>query len=261
MLLYRNVTVLSYEEHKELKLRPVAGFSFAEAMHWAPVAGVEFDQASHSYPIMFVGETNEDGYTSITPILLLGLSADRNDYIDADHNWKAETYLPAFVRRYPFIFAKVGDEEADELAVCFDAGFEGFNEQEGYPLFNEDGSLSDFLTDTINLISDFNAELDQTQEFIELLMQYDLLVERNIDIRNGHGTAFHLPGFLVINEEALTNLGQEQLETLNERGFLGWAFAHLASLSNLSTLLDMHMTNRTALPAASSEREHLLPME
>lgn len=242
MLLYKNITVLSREQHKALKLKTVEGFGFAADTHWLPIAGAEFYQAARYSSIVFVSE-GPIGRETITPILLTGLEAGRNDYVSKDGKWKENTYLPAFVRRYPFVVA-AQDENADELTICFDAAFSGFNKEEGTPLFNEDGTNSALLDEAIQFMTGFNVEMKRTREFAELLLELDLLERRSAEIRSNSGEVFHIQDFLLVNEAKLAKLTGDQLANLNEKGFLGWVFAHLMSLGNLPDLLSIHLSNK-----------------
>lgn len=242
MLLYKDLQVLSRDVHKDLKLNPVKGYAFAAQMHWAPIAGVEFSQAALSHPIMFVCE-GPRGQQTITPIILLGLSSGNNDCLRADSSWKPNSYIPAYVRRYPFIFSESLQDKA-ELSLCFDASFEGFNANTGLPLFNEDGTNGVLLQETINLLVRFNQAMEQTREFTEMLTRFNLLIERIMLVQDANGEMLQIPGFHVVDEERLSNLSSSNLEVLNQKGFLGWLFAHQMSLANLQSLLGQHVSNK-----------------
>ncbi len=242
MLFYKNVTALSRDSHKKLKLDPVNGFDMAANTHWLPVVGGEFYQASPHYPIVFAAETKE-GAEVITPILLLGLEAGHNDYVAKDMSWKAGTYLPAFVRRYPFVLAST-DQASKDFTICFDKDFAGFNEKKGKELFNKDGSNSEFLDETIKFMNGFTVEMERTKEFVALLSKFQLLEKRNAEITSSTGASFKVQDFHVVSEAKLAKLTGEELVELNQKGYLGWIIAHLMSLANLPKLLDMHLANR-----------------
>jgi hypothetical protein len=242
MLLYKNVTALSRDEHRKLRLRPAEGFAFAAATHWLPVAGAEFYAAARAYPIMFVNETAGDR-TEISPILLVGLEAGHNDYVDNKQQWRAETYLPAFVRRYPFVLA-TAPEQTSEFTVCFDATSKAFSENEGQPLFGDDGSASALLNEVIAFMNGFTTEMTRTRRFVEELKRLDLLETRSAQIRSPDGGLFNLQDFLIVSEEKFGKLEAEDLAALHKEGFLGWVFAHLMSLGNLPELLKLHQTRK-----------------
>lgn len=242
MLFYRNVKVLSRDDHKALRLKSVEGFEFAAHTHWLPVAGVEFYQAARSFPIMFASE-GEGANEKVTAILLTGLERGSNDYISKDMKWTPNTYLPAFIRRYPFVLA-TSQEKSDDFMVCFDSSFPGFNDQEGAPLFNEDGTESDLLKNAVQFLQGFNNDLQRTNKFVEELRKLKLLERRSAEVRSPAGAVFQVQDFLVVNEEKFSKLNASQLLNLHKNGYLGWIFAHLMSLSNLPALLELHMAKK-----------------
>lgn len=244
MLLYKDVTVVSREDHRKLRIKPIEGFEYAASTHWLPLAGVEFFQASHHYPIIFASEQRE-GKTVYTPILLVGLKPGTNDYVDSENRWKAHSYLPAFVRRYPFVLAEAPDN-AEELMVCFDAGCDAFSETEGVPLFNEDGTPSEMMDNIMQFMNGFAVEMRRTRQFVEMLEKLDLLENRSIQIRGASGSTFNLTDFLTVNEDKFNQLKDKDVLALFKAGFLGWIYAHLTSMNNLPQLLEMHQAKNKA---------------
>lgn len=238
MLFYKNVTALSRDDHKGYKLKLVDGFEFAQETHWMPVAGVEFVHAARHYPVVFVGEGDK-----LHPILLLGLEVGHNEYVNEDKAWKGDTYLPAFVRRYPFVLADTG-AKSKELTVCFDAAFSGWNKTEGRELFLPNGENSEFLQEMLQFMNGFNVEMERTAAFMRELNRLNLLVKRSADIKSASGKTFQVQDILVVDETALSKLSGDDLETLNKAGFLGWIFAHLMSLGNLTALFDLHLARK-----------------
>lgn len=244
MNIYKNITILSRDEHKTLKLNPMKGYAMAANIHWVPLAGTELALASHHYPVVFVSEM-QHGKESVTPIALLGLKPGRNDFVAKDGSWFEHAYVPAFVRRYPFILASIpGDDPAP--ALCFDSAYPGFNKKSGKALFSRSGENSAWLNEVIAFMNGFNIEKRRTLEFTALLKKYDLLQNRTINIRNCDDVTFQVRDFLSINEEKLAALSADKLVTLNQSGYLGWIFAHIGSLTNLPKLLDLHLTNNSA---------------
>ena len=72
-----------------------------------PLTVTEFSAAALSYPIIFVGNDK-------TPVAVMGVRQNENEYIDATGQPDPDTYLPAFVRRYPFVFMQA-DTDGDYL--------------------------------------------------------------------------------------------------------------------------------------------------
>ena len=247
LLLYKNITPLSRDAHKHLKLKPSSELAYATHTHWVPVAGAEFYQAALTYPILFMRD--QEGEKEIfRPIALLGLKEGRNDYLMHDKKWAHHHYLPAFIRRYPFVLANQGTNE-QEFTICFDASFEGINETEGQSLFGEEGRNSAFLDEIIQFMNGFRLEMERTQQFVEQLTKLDLLEKRSANIRSKSGATFQIESFWSVSEEKFSKLGAEALHDLHQQGYLGWIFAHLMSLANLPALLEMHANNQKSTNA------------
>lgn len=236
LLFYRDIKALNRDEHKLLRLKPVENSAFTSGMHLVPVAGLEFFHAARHYPIVFIG-----GRTDPTPIALLGLEKGHNGYLDDAQQWQPNTYIPAFVRRYPFVLAQDG---AQNFTVCLDAAYEGWNESEGKALFEADGSNSAFLDEMIGFLQNFTKEMERTRRFVEILKHFDLLEPRSLKLTHRSGNQFVLSDFQAVNEERFLALADEQVLELNRHGFLGWVYAHLMSLGNANHLFEHYLATK-----------------
>jgi hypothetical protein len=238
MLLYKDIKALNRDEHKAFKLKPASHCEFASQTHLVPLAGLEFFQAARHYPIVFIGEGE-----AAMPIALLGLNEGHNGYLDADFKWHANTYIPAFIRRYPFVLAQT---DADNFTVCLDAAYEGWNEEEGRELFAEDGKNSEFLNEMIQFLQNFTAEMDRTRNFVKLLTELELLTPRTLQLTHDSGETFVLSDFLAVDEERFAKLTDEQILSLHKAGVLGWVYAHLMSLGNANQIFDDYLKRKNA---------------
>lgn len=236
MLLYEKITLLNRDRHRRLRLRPHKGLGFAGRTHIVPLALVEFVQAARDCPILFVGESDKR-----VPVALLGLKEQQNSFVDADGNWLKNTYVPAFIRRYPFVLADTGE---DRFSVCFDEAFEGWNETEGTALFDEDGKNTPFLDEVIQFLKGFTAEMKRTQVFTRKLEELGLLAEKRLELVHTSGERFTVNDFLAVDEEAFNKLDDEQFLTLRREGFLAPVYAHLMSLGTANRLFDRYVQMR-----------------
>jgi hypothetical protein len=142
-------------------------------------------------------------------------------------------YIPAFVRRYPFVLAeKPPGAEGDDFTVFLDEAYEGFNSAEGERLFKEDGSESDMLKNAVTFLGEFQQHVARTKQLMEDLRKYDLLEPRNIRLER-NGNVINLNGLYVVSEEKLRKLDAETTHRFLTDGTLGWIYAHLLSLMNI----------------------------
>ncbi|UVE18468.1 SapC family protein [Pseudomonas sp. LS44] len=241
MLLYKDIKALNRDEHKALRLKPVENCEFAAGAHLVPLAGLEFFQAARHYPIVFIGEGEQ-----ATPIALLGLQDGHNAFLDDGQKWLANTYVPAFVRRYPFVLAQ---DDAQNLTVCIDAAYPGWNQEEGRELFTGEGGNSGYLEEMIQFLQNFTAEMQRTRELVTTLNDLQLLSPRSLQLAHGSGETFVLRDFLMIDEEKFAALSDEQVLALHRKGFLGWIYAHLMSLGNANQLFERFLSERRDQPA------------
>ena len=229
MLFYEKITPLNRDLHRTWRLRPSESKArFAANTHYVPVAGTEFYQAARDYPLLFPKEGGNG------PIALLGLREGENLFLQADGAWMEGVYIPAFVRRYPFILAR-GDE-ANARTVCIDTEFAGFGEKEGNALFDEEGKDTEYLKGVIDFLNRYATDMELTGAFLQKLEQLELLTERNLRVTDSKGRNFHLNEFRIVDEGKLAALDDATLGELHRKGWLGWIYAHLISIGNVNQL-------------------------
>lgn len=229
LLLYRKPVALNREAHRKLKIRAVNSFAFAAGANSVPLTGNEFAAAARQLPILFVQDANQQP----TPIALLGLRRDENLFVEADGRWSGG-YIPAYVRRYPFVLADKGT--AGEFMVALDEDYPGFSTETGDPLFNDDGSDTPALKRGIDFLNAYLVEAKRTMKFMEEIKRLDLLVPQVINVTPKGGAKFSVDGFLVVDEARLTKLDDTQAGKLLRSGYLGWIYMHLISIHNIGDL-------------------------
>jgi hypothetical protein len=237
MLFYENPVALNRDQHRKLKLvRQRGQLGFARVTNSVPLAASEIGEAMKDYPVVFVSGPN--GQYSLAG--LLGLHNNENLFIDADNNWKADTYVPAFVRRYPFVPA---EDPKGQLTLCVDRDFTGLSETEGEPLFDEEGRETQLLQDAVEFLKRFHAEMQRTRTFCERLAALDLLVSRTIQVTRD-GKQETLQGLSMVDEQKLRELNDAQVLELFRNGYLALIHAHLYSLRNVERLVRISGQNQ-----------------
>lgn len=238
--LYQKPVALNREVHRKLKISAVNSFAFAAGANSVPLTGSEFAAAARQLPILFVPDANKQP----TPIALLGLRRDENLFVEADGRWSGG-YIPAYLRRYPFVLADKGT--SGEFMVALDQDYPGFSIETGEPLFNDDGSDSPALKRAVDFLNTYLAEARRTVEFVEELKRLDLLVPQTINVTPKSGAKFSVDGFFVIDEARLAKLDDKEAGRLLRSGYMGWIYMHLISIhsiADLSARLDPRLESR-----------------
>jgi len=236
---YRKVVVLNSDVHRNLKFdTSKVNFSFARDTTAVLIAGVEFAEAGHEYPIVFVRGQDKQMH----PAALLGVREAENLYVDAQGVWDAR-YIPAFVRRYPFVMADGG--EHGELVVCIDEGCEALNCEHGEILINASGKLEPRMNEVLQFLQNFQQEFARTELITRQLEELGLFVQQGARFDTSTGETFQLNDFYLIDEAKFSQIPDGQLPGLFRSGALGLVYMHLASLGNLRKLLD-RVSDRSA---------------
>lgn len=240
-LFYNALEPLSSDAHAAFKLRMLDNAPFLVGQHAIPVTVDEFVAAQRDLPIVFT--TGDDPI----PIALMGLNEGVNVFIGDDGKLNdTNVYVPAYVRRYPFMLARLRPD-AEELSLCFDPTAEGIGAfDDGEPLF-VDGKPSET---TANILS-FNEQFEQagarTANFMTELRELDLLMEGEVTLQiAGNDKPYVYRGFQMINEEKLNDLRGDQLRKIQKSGLLPLLYAHLFSLSTLPAVFDRQVSQGKA---------------
>jgi hypothetical protein len=219
---------LNVTQHGKMKFRQAPDARQLGMTHAIPVTVDEFGLAQRHYPIVFsVGDTP-------IPIALMGLNEGVNVFLDDNGRpLDAGTYVPAYIRRYPFMLARLRPD-ADELSLCFDPTSNAVGEfDEGQPLF--DGDQPSETTKTIlQFCEQFETAGQRTSAFIEELNKSGLLMDGEVAIQPQNSEQpFIYRGFRMIDEEKLRGLRGDELRKMSQNGLLPLIYAHLFSMSQM----------------------------
>jgi hypothetical protein len=192
---------------------------------------VEFSPAAREYTIVFVRSAD-----LVMPVVLLGITEGHNSYVTATGGWGAR-YVPAFVRRYPFVFSH--SEDGTQFTLCIDESWAGCNEDgRGQRLFNGQGERTPYLDNVLSFLQEYNVQYARTAAFCGKLVDLDLLEPMQAQFTMAGGTAHALGGFLAVNRARLKALPDDQLATLARADDLELTYAHLQSMHNFPVLAE-----------------------
>ena len=245
-LFYENPIALNSETHRRLKIKPSGeGLKFSAKTNSVLLAGVEFPEACKHFPIVFAKITDQ----LVLPVALLGFRDLENLFVDASGQWQSE-YVPAYVRRYPFVLGNAGS--GDQLAVCIDESFPGFGADEGQPLFNDKGEPTDYLKGVLAFLQDYQVQLGRTDNFLKTLRELDLLMDVGANVDLPGGERISIGGLMMVDERKLQALPEAQVVRLFRSGELAWVYSHLISISNFSRMPRMAKGTDPVIPAKAT---------
>lgn len=222
-LFYNGVQPLSSQLHAGWKTLPLDLAPMLETQHAIPLTVEEFTVAQRHYPIVFsVGE-------NAVPLALMGLNEGANVFT-ADDPANPGVYVPAYVRRYPFMLAKLR-EGSDELSLCFDPGSGVVGDfDEGTPLFEGD-QPSEGTKAILQFCEQFEQAGARTQAFMAEIKKAGLLMDGEVTIQpSDSAQPFVYRGFQMVDEAKLQELRGDELRKMNQSGLLALIYAHLFSL-------------------------------
>jgi hypothetical protein len=235
-LFYKDLVPLNSNEHGKYKSRQIDNANFMAGQHAIPLTIEEFVSASRNFPIIFsAGDTP-------VPLALMGMNEGVNVFMDEEGKFTQPVYLPAYIRRYPFMLARLRPDN-DELTLCFDPTSDALGEfkKEGQALF-DGADPTDTTKDILKFCEDFEQAGARTQAFVDELKKYELLMEGEVAIQQeGKEAPYVYRGFQMVNEEKLRDMRGDELRKMSQNGMLPLIYAHLFSLNLVRDVFAMQV--------------------
>lgn len=242
VMFYRKPEPLSLERHRNLGVKQIAApFSFLKESHAVPITVSEFGVVATCFPIIFVGNDK-------TPVAVMGVRQNENEYVDASGQPDPDSYIPAFVRRYPFVFAS--DPKSDKLLLCVDVQAGMVSDKPDVPFFEGD-QASKFTQDAIEFCKEFERQRRATLEFVEMLDKASLFEQKSVaftprDAQGNAGETQKIADYWAISEEGLNALPEGKFQDIRNTGALAAVYAHMVSLMNWQRVIQRTMRRLSA---------------
>ncbi len=250
LLFYKQPEPLNSEVHGNLgvTLDQAHPFLFAKETQLVPITVAEFASAALSYPIIFAG-------TERTPAVVMGLQNDHNAYIDAKGVMVDGAYVPAFLRRYPFVPA-TNNGDPENLMVCVDRAAPIVNDKPELPFF-ENGKPSAFTNNAIEFIQNYEAETQGSRNFVKVMSDLDLFETQDVTIpqpaADGKSLVQQKIGeFVGLSQDKLNKLPTDKVIELRDNGGLFALYAQLLSQANWQRVVAQEMKNPSPATAAAT---------
>jgi hypothetical protein len=231
LLIYETAVPVSPARHADVSVEVGSTYAFSAGINAVPLTALEFVPAAAEYAIVFTraGE-------SVMPAVVLGVRGDENLYLSSDGQWKAK-YIPAFVRRYPFVFSTSTDGK--RLTLCIDEAYPGVNrEGRGPKLFGENRKPSVYVERVLKFLEEYQAHFMRTQAFCKRIEELGLLEPMQAQVVTPKGEKLSLSGFSAVNRDKLRALKGDALEALARTDELELLYLHLSSMRNFNDVKD-----------------------
>lgn len=229
LLVYENAVPIAQSRHADWSVEVGGDYSFCRAVNSVPLMAVEFANAASEYPVVFGGTGD-----AVMPAVILGLRADENLFVGADGNWQGK-YVPAFLRRYPFVFSS--RDEGKTFTLCIDEAFPGINQEgRGQPLFAEEGKPSAYVDGVLKFLQQYQVEFTRTKQFCDKLRELNLLEPMQAQLKLASGEQRVLTGFSAVSRGRLKTLSTETLAELVRSDELELIYSHLHSMRNFDAM-------------------------
>lgn len=231
LLIYETAVPVSNARHGGWSVEAGGSYGFSRQVNSVPLMAAEFPPAAAEYAIIFSG--NDD---VIMPAVILGMRGEENVYLDQAGGWQAK-YIPAFIRRYPFVFA--GDNSGKTLTLCIDEAFAGCNQEgRGERLFTDEGKPTPYVDRVLQFLQDYQLQFKRTQAFCKKLKELDLLEPMQAQVSLPSGERLSLTGFMAVERKKLKALSAEALADLAKTDALELIYLHLQSIRNFYSMRD-----------------------
>lgn len=237
-LFYKKPEPLDASKHIKLGMKENFGTGFTKEINAVPINMIEMPQICHYYPIAF----SPDEFA--TPVALLGLRDQENLFVNDNGEWLEGAYIPAYIRRYPFIFSET--QQQDQLTLCVDMDSDFVGDDFPIKFFNDDKKPTEFAENALNFCKSYHSAAIQTQALSKALVEADLLIDRQAEIRIAEDKKITFSGFRIIDEEKLAKLDDKTFLEWRQKGWLPFIYAHLfsgAQWQRLTTLIRRRMAD------------------
>ncbi|MCW2351809.1 SapC family protein [Sphingobium sp. B12D2B] len=233
-VLYNDPVVINSEEHRQAGFLPQEGFAFARNIIAIPIALSEFRAVARHYPIVF-----SDAQAPV-PLAVTGIDEGTNLFVEEGDAWAEGVYVPAYIRRYPFLFSKAADSDTLMLAVERDRLCRWVDPPTSVALFEGDDKISLLVETALRFCEVFHRDHENNRAFSDALTEKGLLVQQQAQIEFNDGRQHRVNGFRIPDQTAYRQLDDATLLDWFRREWLDLVAYILASQINWQSLLERH---------------------
>jgi SapC len=204
------------------------GFSFSTTCHAIPISLTEFPLVQKHYPIVFASGDPP------LPLAALSLTRDENLFVDAEGNWADDHYVPAYVRRYPFVLGEMPNE--NRMFLCVDVASDLVTNQNPDVPFFDGQKPTEIVNQALELCRRFHEDLVITKAYCLELQKQGLLRETQLNSTGPDGQQVVAGSFITIDPQTFDQLSDTVFTDFRRRGILPPVYMQQSSQSNWARL-------------------------
>mgnify|MGYP003324736331 FL=1 len=229
-----NHVLLDNINHKDLKIISKRSADLGDNIPSVVTFPFEFRDIQTNFPICFCKDSETGKFYTAA---LFGFEEKENLFLEGDQ-WDA-AYTPLMLERQPFFIGKQQAQNGEEQRLIYiDMDSPRVSSNQGQQLFLEQGGTSEYLQRISSILEAIYQGQQQTNEFVELMLKYDLIESFTLKVELNDATQNQLQGFYTINEDTLNGLSAEVITELMASGYLQAAYMVIASMSNFRSLIE-----------------------
>jgi hypothetical protein len=241
LLIYENVVPVSKQRHANWSVEVGGDYAFSRKVNSVPLLAVEFPLAAAEYPIVFSGNDQ-----AVMPVAVLGLGTE-NQYLGEDGAWQGR-YIPAFLRRYPFVFSSA--DEGKTFTLCIDESYGGFNQEgRGARLFEDGGNPAPYVQNVLKFLQEYQNQFRRTEVYCAKVKNLNVLEPMQAQVTQASGAKSQLVGFSGINRDKLKGVTGDSLAELAKTDELELCYLQLQSMRNFPRVMERGAAQAAAAPA------------
>jgi|SRR5579872_4830357 len=236
-MFYKRPFALQAQVHSEVSLKRGTNYRFAAQTNAIPLTVQELSQAQRDYPIVFTNEPIP------MPMAVVGLQDQANLYVEPDGRWRRGAYVPAYVRRYPFLFSE--QLGSADLTLCVDEGSDLIEAASENPFFR-DGKATEITQKALEFCLAYQRNHEATRDFGRTLAQVELLIPRDATVKLPSGENIVVRGFKMIDEAKFNTIPADTFRDWRGKGWISHIYAHFLSLGAWDRLVHILVERRAA---------------
>jgi hypothetical protein len=217
---------------------------FALNINSLPLSLAEVPEACADYPLVFVPQ--KDG--TFILVAILGV-ADRENLFVTDGTWRESTYIPAYVRRYPFCMTRVTLDgvRQNQRLVCVE---KEFITPDGVSMFDGQGNQTPQWVRFLEFMNQYETDVEATLKFCAVVRDFKLLEPMSMQASVGNQN-MSLNGMYRINFTRMETLNSSEIKTLYKNGTLGSIYHIIGSLNRFQRIFELKAKRMNAGASAT----------